>query len=133
MPTDQATALEARARRSFVAPRDLGHAAEGDELVLKINNDGHQVRKELLVLNTAGEWQPALSLFEYVQQSLVELCAGYIEVSEDDGSYSIPLYAWRVYVEQVCLTRDIALARRDGVEVLGPVRARRAITGMASR
>ena len=104
MATDQAEAIAARARRSFVAPRDLGHAAEGDELVLKINNDGHEVRKELLVLNTDGEWQPALSLFEYVQQSLVELCAGYIEASAD--WYDTPHDAWRVYAEPVGLTRD---------------------------
>ena len=116
MPTDQAEAIAARARRSFVAPRDLGHAAEGDELVLKINNDGHEVTKELLVLNTNGEWQPALSLFEYVQQSLVELCAGYIEASadkprgegweEDECWYDAPHDAWRVYAEPVGLTRD---------------------------
>ena len=104
MATDQAEAIAARARRSFVAPRDLGHAAEGDELVLKIDNDGHEVRKELLVLNTDGEWQPALSLFEYVQQSLVELCAGYIEASAD--WYDTPHDAWRVYAEPVGLTRD---------------------------
>ena len=95
MPTDEATALAARARRSFVAPRDLGHAAEGDELVLKINQDGRRGKtKELLVLNTDGEWQPALSLFEYVQQSLVELCAGYIEASADKASDE----GWEDYV-----------------------------------
>ena len=110
MPTDQATALAARARRSFVAPRDLGHAAEGDELVLKINQDGRRGKtKELLVLNTDGEWQPALSLFEYVQQSLVELCAGYIEASADkpreQGWTNVPHDAWHVYAEPVGLTR----------------------------
>ena len=60
MPTDQATALAARARRSFVAPRDLGHAAEGDELLVKMQRDyyGDQEgsTKELLVLNKSGEW-----------------------------------------------------------------------------
>ena len=110
MPTDEATALAARARRSFVAPRDLGHAAEGDELVLKINQDGRRGKtKELLVLNTDGEWQPALSLFEYVQQSLVELCAGYIEASADkpreQGWTNVPHDAWHVYAEPVGLTR----------------------------
>ena len=78
-------AIAARARRSFVAPREV---AEGDELVVRTRQDYDDSRdeeytKELLVLNTAGEWQPALSLFEYVQQSLVELCAGYIEASGD--------------------------------------------------
>ena len=81
-------AIAARARRSFVAPREV---AEGDELVVRsrqnydpdLSNYNQDDEKELLVLNTAGEWQPALSLFEYVQQSLVELCAGYIEASGD--------------------------------------------------
>ena len=114
MPTDEATALAARARRSFVAPRDLGHAAEGDELVLKINQDGRRGKtKELLVLNTDVEWQPALSLFEYVQQSLVELCAGYIEISADNSSDD---EGWEeddcwydarsVYADPVGLTQD---------------------------
>ena len=81
----RARAIAARARRSFVAPRQV---AEGDELVVRTRQDYDDSRdeeytKELLVLNTAGEWQPALSLFEYVQQSLVELCAGYIEASGD--------------------------------------------------
>ena len=86
MPRNNARAIaRARARRSFVAPREV---AEGDELVVRTRQDYDDSRdevltKELLVLNTAGEWQPALSLFEYVQQSLVELCAGYIEASGD--------------------------------------------------
>ena len=113
MPTDEATALAARARRSFVAPRDLGHAAEGDELLVKMQLDYHGVQrrgqKELLVLNKSGEWQPALSLFEYVQQSLVELCAGYIEASADkpreQGWTNVPHDAWHVYAEPVGLTR----------------------------
>ena len=60
MATDQAAAMSARARRSFVAPRDLGHAAEGDELLVKMQRDyyGDQEgsTKELLVLNKSGEW-----------------------------------------------------------------------------
>jgi len=119
MPTDQAAALAARARRSFVAPRDLGHAAEGDELVVKMQLDYHGVsrrgQKELLVLNKSGEWQPALSLFEYVQQSLVELCAGYIEISADkateasaDNSSDEDCWydARSVYAEPLGLTQD---------------------------
>ena len=125
MPTDRPTAMAARARRSFVAPRDLGHAAEGDELLVKMQRDYYGDRegstKELLVLNKSGEWQPALSLFEYVQQSLVELCAFYIEASadkaieasadnssddegweEDDCWYD----ARTVYADPVGLTRD---------------------------
>ena len=92
-------AIAARARRSFVAPRE---AAEGDELVVRSrqnydpdsSNYNQDDEKELLVLNTAGEWQPALSLFEYVQQSLVELCAGYIEASADKASDE----GWEDYV-----------------------------------
>ena len=92
-------AIAARARRSFVAPRE---AAEGDELVVRsrqnydpdLSNYNQDDEKELLVLNTAGEWQPALSLFEYVQQSLVELCAGYIEASADKASDE----GWEDYV-----------------------------------
>ena len=121
MATDQATALAARARRSFVAPRDLGHAAEGDELLVKMQRDyyGDQEgnTKELLVLNKSGEWQPALSLFEYVQQTLVELCAGYIEISADkaieasaDNSSDEGDDCWydarSVYADPVGLTRD---------------------------
>jgi hypothetical protein len=92
-------AIAARARRSFVAPREM---AEGDELVVRsrqnydpdLSNYNQDDEKELLVLNTAGEWQPALSLFEYVQQSLVELCAGYIEASADKASDE----GWEDYV-----------------------------------
>ena len=111
--------MSARARRSFVAPRDLGHAAEGDELVVKMQLDYHGVsrrgQKELLVLNKSGEWQPALSLFEYVQQSLVELCAGYIEISADkaieasaDNSSDEDCWydARSVYAEPLGLTQD---------------------------
>ena len=119
MPKDQAAALAARARRSFVAPRDLGHAAEGDELLVKMQLDYHGVsrrgQKELLVLNKSGEWQPALSLFEYVQQSLVELCAGYIEISADKAD-TLSVESWEeedcwydarsVYAEPVGLTED---------------------------
>ena len=90
-------AIAARARRSFVAPREV---AEGDELVVRTRQDYDDSRdeeytKELLVLNTAGEWQPALSLFEYVQQSLVELCAGYIEASGDIAGDE----GWEEYVD----------------------------------
>ena len=122
MATDQATALAARARRSFVAPRDLGHAAEGDELLVKMQRDYYgdqeESTKELLVLNKSGEWQPALSLFEYVQQTLVELCAGYIEISADkaieasadnssDEDWEDCWYDARsVYADPVGLTRD---------------------------
>ena len=95
----RARAIAARARRSFVAPREV---AEGDELVVRSrqnydpdsSNYNQDDEKELLVLNTAGEWQPALSLFEYVQQSLVELCAGYIEASADKASDE----GWEDYV-----------------------------------
>ena len=95
----RARAVAARARRSFVAPREV---AEGDELVVRsrqnydpdLSNYNQDDEKELLVLNTAGEWQPALSLFEYVQQSLVELCAGYIEASADKASDE----GWEDYV-----------------------------------
>ena len=93
----RARAIAARARRSFVAPRQV---AEGDELVVRTRQDYDDSRdeeytKELLVLNTAGEWQPALSLFEYVQQSLVELCAGYIEASGDIAGDE----GWEEYVD----------------------------------
>ena len=113
----RARAIAARARRSFVAPRQV---AEGDELVVRTRQDYDDSRdeeytKELLVLNTAGEWQPALSLFEYVQQSLVELCAGYIEISADkaieasaDNSSDEDCWydARSVYADPVGLTRD---------------------------
>ena len=112
MPRNNARAIaRARARRSFVAPREV---AEGDELVVRTRQDYDDSRdeeytKELLVLNTDGEWQPALSLFEYVQQSLVELCAGYIEASADkpreQGWTNVPHDAWHVYAEPVGLTR----------------------------
>ena len=95
----RARAIAARARRSFVTPREV---AEGDELVVRsrqnydpdLSNYNQDDEKELLVLNTAGEWQPALSLFEYVQQSLVELCAGYIKASADKASDE----GWEDYV-----------------------------------
>ena len=49
---------------------------------------------ELHVLNTEGRWQPARSLYEYVQQNVVEICsvwdeqnpADAAETSDDDGA-----------------------------------------------
>ena len=108
----RARAIAARARRSFVAPREV---AEGDELVVRSRQDyddsqDEEVTKGLLVLNTAGEWQPALSLFEYVQQSLVELCAGYIEATADiAGDEDWEEYDWRDLCD--CHDASIVYAR----------------------
>ena len=75
---------EARARRSLVAP--VENPAKGDTLVVIERTDygqGGRAKEsrphKLLVLATNGQWQPAKSLFEYVQQEVIETCAGTIE------------------------------------------------------
>ena len=78
---DVAEALAAVARRSFVAPRNV---AEEDRLLVgKADYRGRPIIRELLVVNQRGEWQPARSLFEYVQQAVVEICAGWLEAHEE--------------------------------------------------
>ena len=74
----------ARARRSLVAP--VQNPARGDTLVMIERTDyGQGGRAEesgpqaLRVLATNGQWQPAKSLFEYVQQKVIETCASAIE------------------------------------------------------
>jgi hypothetical protein len=74
---------EARARRSLVAP--VQNPAQGDTLVVIDRTHWWHGRDEenrphaLLVLATNGRWQPAKSLFEYVQQNVIETCASAIE------------------------------------------------------
>ena len=70
---------EARARRSLVAP--VQNPAQGDALVVieRTLEDEESGPDELLVLATNGRWQPAKSLFEYVQQNVIETCASAIE------------------------------------------------------
>ena len=75
---------EARARRSLVAP--VQNPARGDTLVMIERTDygqGGRVEESrpqaLRVLATNGQWQPAKSLFEYVQQKVIETCASAIE------------------------------------------------------
>ena len=75
---------EARARRSLVAP--VQNPAKGDTLVVIERTDygqGGRAKEsrphKLLVLATNGQWQPAKSLFEYVQQKVIETCASAIE------------------------------------------------------
>ena len=74
----------ARARRSLVAP--VQNPARGDTLVMIERTDygqGGRVEESqpqaLRVLATNGQWQPAKSLFEYVQQNVIETCASAIE------------------------------------------------------
>ena len=75
--------LRARARRSLVAP--VQNPAQGDTLVVIDRTHWFSGRDEegrphaLLVLATNGQWQPAKSLFEYVQQNVIETCASAIE------------------------------------------------------
>ena len=78
---------EARARRSLVAP--VQNPAKGDTLVVIERTDygqGGRAKEsrphKLLVLATNGQWQPAKSLFEYVQQEVIETCASTIEDEE---------------------------------------------------
>ena len=68
-----------------------------DGLIIKCceqgeDGDGEGPVVELHVLNTEGRWQPARSLYEYVQQNVVEICSVWdeqnpadAESSDDDG------------------------------------------------
>ena len=69
----------ARARRSLVAP--VQNSPQGDTLVVieRTMEDEEYRPQPLLVLATNGRWQPAKSLFEYVQQDVIETCASAIE------------------------------------------------------
>ena len=92
-------------RRARAARLSLpGRLAEGDELLVRSRQDYDPIirrtsktTKRITRAQHAGEWQPALSLFEYVQQSLVELCAGYIEASADKASDE----GWEDYVREL--------------------------------
>ena len=85
---DNAEYRRARARRSLVAP--VQNPAQGDTLVVidRTHWFGGNGRDEesrphaLLVLATNGRWQPAKSLFEYVQQNVIETCASAIKDEE---------------------------------------------------
>ncbi len=70
---------EARARRSLVAP--VQNSPQGDTLVvIERTMEDEEYRPQLLrVLARNGRWQPAKSLFEYVQQDVIETCARMIE------------------------------------------------------
>ena len=94
---------EARARRSLVAP--VQNPAQGDTLVVIDRTHWWSGRDEenrphaLLVLATNGRWQPAKSLFEYVQQNVIETCASAIE---DEAAWNSRLCDVHVEVHGLC-------------------------------
>ena len=61
-----------------------------DGLIIKSSDqgedgDGEGPVVELQVLNTEGRWQPARSLYEYVQQNVVEICSVWDEQNPADA------------------------------------------------
>ena len=64
-----------------------------DGLIIKCceqgeDGDGEGPVVELHVLNTEGRWQPARSLYEYVQQNVVEICSVWDEQNPADAESS---------------------------------------------
>jgi len=100
MPTARSKALAARAGRSFIdpvkqtLPSERAKAQE-EGLVTVWSEDsssGWRVNgqpRPLVVLDKNGQWRPARSLYEYVQQNVVEICAAKIHHDEhgDPPSY----------------------------------------------
>ena len=93
MPTARSKALAARAGRSFIdpvkqtLPSERAKAQE-EGLVTVWSEDsssGWRVNgqpRPLVVLDKNGQWRPARSLYEYVQQNVVEICAAKIHHDE---------------------------------------------------
>jgi len=89
MPTAQSKALAARAGRSFIAPikmtlpSERAKAQEGGLVSVRRSEDEDGSRgvgypRALTVLAKNGQWQPARSLYEYVQPNVIEICAAKI-------------------------------------------------------
>lgn len=127
MPTAQSKALAARAGRSFIAPIKLtlpserAKAQEEGLVSVRRSEDEDGSRgvgqpRALTVLAKNGQWQPARSLYEYVQQNVIEICAAKIhhdlhgEPPSDENNYK---EAWE------CAS-DV-YAKSVGVKGWGPI------------
>ena len=92
MPTARSKALAARAGRSFIdpvkqtLPSERAKAQEEGLVTVwrEEDEDGETVGqpRPLVVLDKNGQWRPARSLYEYVQQNVVEICAAKIHHDE---------------------------------------------------
>ena len=121
MPTARSKALAARAGRSFIdpvkqtLPSERAKAQE-EGLVTVWSEDsssGWRVKgqpRPLVVLDKNGQWRPARSLYEYVQQNVVEICAAKIHHDEhgeppsEENNYTEPWEdATEVYAKPVGL------------------------------
>ena len=121
MPTARSKALAARAGRSFIdpvkqtLPSERAKAQE-EGLVTVWSEDsssGWRVNgqpRPLVVLDKNGQWRPARSLYEYVQQNVVEICAAKIHHDEhgeppsEENNYTEPWEdATEVYAKPVGL------------------------------
>ena len=99
MPTARSKALAARAGRSFIdpvkqtLPSERAKAQEEGLVTVwrEEDEDGETVGqpRALVVLDKNGQWRPARSLYEYVQQNVIEICAAKIHHDEhgDPPSY----------------------------------------------
>ena len=121
MPTARSKALAARAGRSFIDPvkqtlPSERTKAQEEGLVTVWSEDsssGWRIKgqpRPLVVLHKNGQWRPARSLYEYVQQNVVEICAAKIHHDEhgeppsEENNYTEPWEdALEVYAEPVGL------------------------------
>ena len=120
MPTARSKALAARAGRSFIdpvkqtLPSERAKAQEEGLVTVwrEEDEDGETVGqpRPLVVLDKNGQWRPARSLYEYVQQNVVEICAAKIHHDEhgeppsEENNYTEPWEdATEVYAKPVGL------------------------------
>jgi hypothetical protein len=92
MPTARSKALASRAGRSFIdpvkqtLPSERAKAQEEGLVTVwrEEDEDGETVGqpRALVVLDKNGQWRPARSLYEYVQQNVIEICAAKIHHDE---------------------------------------------------
>ena len=128
MPTARSKALAARAGRSFIdpvkqtLPSERAKAQE-EGLVTVWSEDsssGWRITgqpRPLVVLDKNGQWRPARSLYEYVQQNVIEICAAKIHHDEhgeppsDENNYT---EAWEDATE--VYAKPVGLKTSGGID-----------------
>ena len=128
MPTARSKALAARAGRSFIdpvkqtLPSERAKAQE-EGLVTVWSEDsssGWRVNgqpRPLVVLDKNGQWRPARSLYEYVQQNVIEICAAKIhhdEHGEPPSRENNYKEAWEVATE--VYAKPVGLKTSGGID-----------------
>ena len=131
MPTARSRALAARAGRSFIdpvkqtLPSERAKAQE-EGLVTVWREESEygegmagQPRPLVVLAKNGTQWRPALSLYEYVQQNVVEICAAKIhhdEHGEPPSSENNYTEAWEDATE--VYAKPVGLKTSGGIDSL---------------